>query len=153
MAHDGLMATNCALSLANRVTTIYTYLPLTCRVLGPDLDHEIDAFWNLYDGLEAHCLSETVLFARFLRGRLQDGSLSNPYLREIVDYEAAAAELRFAHGDNSASRLVRFTHDPLRLLDALSNRAPIPNDLECGEYRVMLDGSYDSLHVRVGRVM
>jgi hypothetical protein len=59
-----------------------------------------------------------------------------------VDYESTAAELKFAHGGTTVS-----------LLEALSQKKPVPADLECGEYRVMLDGVNDSLHVRMRRVI
>jgi hypothetical protein len=153
MVRDRLMATNCVLYRANRITPIYVFMPMTCHLLGTALRRELDAFWSLYTGVDLQYLSETVRFARFLRGRLQSGALFNPYLAEIVDYESSAAELKFAHGGAFVSRLVRFTHDPVRLLEALSQRKPVPADLECGEYRVMLDGVHDSLHVRMRRVI
>jgi hypothetical protein len=148
---DRLTATNCVHYRADRLNPIYVFLPMTCHLLGTHLRSELDEFASLYGG-DPQYLSETLLFARFLRGRQQSGAIANPYLTEIVEYEAAAAELRFAPCDNSVCRLVRFTHDPARLLDALSHQIPIPIDLQCGEYRVMLDGVNDSLHVRIRRV-
>src|SRR5262249_25359976 len=111
-----------AAAFAQRAMPIYVFLPMTCQLLAADLHHELEVFWSLYGELVLEDLPEIVCFARFLRGRLQEGALSNPYLGEVVDYEAAAAEVRFTRGCAGASRVVRFTYDPVRLLDALSQR-------------------------------
>jgi hypothetical protein len=153
MVRDRLMATNCVLYRANRVTPIYVFLPMTCQILGDTLRRELDHFWSRHAGVDLQYLSETIRFACFLRERLESEELSNPYLAEVVDYESAITELRFAPRDTPESRLVRFTHDPVRLLDALARRMPVPDDLECGEYRVMLDGGSESLDVRIRRVV
>jgi len=150
MVRHRLMATNCVLYRANRITPVYVFFPMTCRLLGRELRSELDAFWRAAAGVDLQYYTETARFARFLRERIASGELRNEYLAEIVDYEAAATELRFA-GRNSDDlrRRVRFTHDPAPLLDALSSRAPIPPGLARGEYEVLLDAANDTMEVSV----
>ena len=42
------MSTNCTLYRANRLTAIYTLLPLTCVVLGKHLKTELDLYWETH---------------------------------------------------------------------------------------------------------
>src|SRR3981081_119963 len=41
------MSTSCTLHRVNRMTPIYSYLPLTCLLLGDDLMRETELFWSM----------------------------------------------------------------------------------------------------------
>jgi hypothetical protein len=89
MARDRLMATNCVLYRANRITPIYMFLPRTCKVLGPVLRRELDAFWSQSTAADQQYLTETTRFAEFLKSRIASGALP-AHLEGIVASEAAA---------------------------------------------------------------
>lgn len=149
MVCDRLMPTNCALYRANRITPLFMFFPMTCRLLGQDLRRELDAFWCADRAIDLQYRQETARFTRFLKKRKALGFLSSPYLQEIVDYETAMMELRFATGTQEPqSRLVYFSHQPFRLLSSLEKSEPIPEDLEDGQYRVWLEARADIIEVR-----
>jgi hypothetical protein len=153
MMRDRLMATNCVLYRANRVTPIFVFFPLTCRLLASDLRRELDSFWLQTSCIDLQYRSETARFVEFLKVRLGSGELQNEFLPEILDYEAAATELQFAPPESaSLTRMVRFTHDPHRLLEAMSGHHDIPADLVRGSYQVMLDARNKTLEVRIACV-
>jgi hypothetical protein len=151
MVCDRLMSTNCALYRANRITPLFMFFPMTCRLLGQDLRRELDAFWCADRAIDLQYRQETARFTRFLKKRRELGFLRSPYLEEIVDYETAMMELRFATGaQEPQSRLVHFCHHPFRLLSSLEKAEPIPEDLENGQYCVWLEARGDILEVRAG---
>src|SRR5882672_11333937 len=43
------MSVNCSLYRMNRITPLYTLMPLTCSLLGPRLIGEAEEFWRAYD--------------------------------------------------------------------------------------------------------
>jgi len=149
MVRDRLMGTNCVLYRVNRVTPIYVFFPMTCQVLGGDLRRELDAFWSVHRATDLQYLPETSRFVRFLKNRLHAGALRNEFVEEIVDYEAAATELRFAKRTDSLVRHIRFSHDPAQLLDLLSKSNDFPPSLPRGEYWVTLVAKGEELEVRV----
>ncbi len=150
MVRDPLMATNCALYRANRMTPIFMFFPMTCRLLGQTLRLELDAFWSAQRAVDLQYLQETDRFARFVRERTRLGLLNNHYLEEIVDYETAAMELRFANrAVEPLMRFVHFSHDPSRLLGLLEESGPIPEDLPQGDYCVLLEARGGILEVRL----
>ena len=148
MVRDPLMATNCALYRANRMTPIFMFFPRTCRLLGQTLRQELDAFWSAERAVDLQYVGETERFARFVKKRARLGLLRSHYLEEIVDYETAAMELRFANRDiEPLIRFVHFSHDPSRLLDLLEKPEPIPEDLLHGDYCVLLEARGGVLEV------
>jgi hypothetical protein len=150
MARDRLMATNCTLYRANRLTPIYIYFPMTCRLLGPHLRRELDLFWQAHRRADLQYVGESARFCRFLKDRLKAGALESEYLAEIVDYETASIELRFADREaDSMTRIVRFFHDPQPLLEALSQPGNFPGNLPRGNYWMVLDAKQDPLEARI----
>jgi hypothetical protein len=131
------MATSCTLYRSNRVTPIYTLLHYTCRVLGDRLKETLDAYWAATDLRDLQFKSEIERFARFLRERIAQGTLADPLLEEVLDFELAVNQLRFAPrrailariaaGTDVATspdvpgltRIVRFRHEPSAVLNAL----------------------------------
>jgi hypothetical protein len=113
------MSTNCTLYRVNRITPIYSYLPLTCTLLGDRLIGEAERFWQEGKPADLEFVPETLRFAAFLRRRLADGTLSAPCLDEVLRFEIATHELRWKIG--SAVRIIRFRHDPEPLLAALAD--------------------------------
>jgi len=149
MACDPLMATNCALYRANRITPIFMFLPWTCRLLGPDLRCELDAFWSAEPAVDLQYLAETNRFAKFIKQRIQRGIVSGAYVCEIVDYETSVMNLRFAGRTPGAEmRLVHFSHEPSALLSSLKRPEPIPESLPMGHYVVSLEVRGEILEVR-----
>ena len=46
-------------------------------------------------------------------------------------------------------RLVRFKHNPVTILEHLSQRTPLPSSLNCGEFDVLLDIKRGELEVKL----
>jgi hypothetical protein len=132
------MSTNCSLYRANRLTPIYMVLTYTCRSLGDQFRALLDEFWDAEIYRDGQFPREVERFAAFLRDRIADGVVSNPFTAELLEFELALNALRFAprrqllhelQGGpapdpdtpcrlHPLARLVRFRHDPAALLDA-----------------------------------
>lgn len=163
------MSTSCTLHRVNRMTPIYSYLPLTCLLLGNDLMRETELFWTIARPANLQFGPETERFASFLRQRLIDQELRDPYLDEVLTFELAAnrlqARVRAAVDALAATTAVvtesevrrrrlhprvaitPFRHDPLPLLRALAEgRRPDPVPA-VGDYFVALDATGDELRM------
>jgi hypothetical protein len=108
-----------------RLGKLMPMLPLTCALLGPlRLNREAHAFWKLRPPLTFHFLEEALAFCEFLDERMQSGVLKAAYLDEILVFERAALHLRAAHvmGDEHARQVVRFQHDPEKLMALIAAR-------------------------------
>ena len=134
---------------ANRITPIFMFLPWTCRLLGPHLRCELDAFWSAEPAVDLQYLAETNRFAKFIKQRIQRGIVSGAYVCEIVDYETSVMNLRFAGRTPGAEmRLVHFSNEPSALLSSLKRPEPIPESLPMGHYVVSLEVRGEILEVR-----
>jgi hypothetical protein len=157
-----------ALHRANRLGPVYAVLPLTCVALGPRLRTELEAFWSAALPRDLQFKTEGERFAAFLLRRRRDGALCLPVLDDLVPFELAVAELRFqprrpvletlARASDAPDatwvmhpflRLLRFSHDPERLLEALTQDRPVPAALARGEYDVLVDATGEGLAVRL----
>jgi hypothetical protein len=171
------MSVNCTLYRFNRITPVYTLLPLTCFVLGDRFIPEAETFWETFQDSDPRFRNEIARFGDFLTRRLNDGSLENPLLKEVLAFELATNDLRFAQRQTILEglpaqsqdhegplqlhplvRLVEFHHEPTKLLELLRNRAPLPYDLQRREFWVLLDVLDEELQVRridarVGRLL
>lgn len=117
----GLDATR-TLHKSFRLTKIYTLLPLTRALLGPDrLAIEIASFWKAELPVSHYFLEEAIRFCDFLQKRISSG-LRIKYLDEVVAYERANLELRWPRtsGDAPKPLVVKFDHDPTTLLTQLT---------------------------------
>ena len=122
VSDKGLDATR-TLHKSFRLTKIYTLLPLTRTLLGPDrLANEISDFWKAELPVSHYFMEEAIAFCEFLRKRICSG-LRIKYLEEIVAYERANLELRrpLKNGDAPEPQFVKFDHDPATLLPQLMN--------------------------------
>lgn len=120
LSAKGLDATR-TLHKSFRLTKIYTLLPLTRALLGPNrLASEISSFWKADLPVSHYFMEEAIGFCDFLRKRLSSG-LRIKYLEEIVVYEQANLELRRPriNGNTPEPQFVKFDHDPATLLSQL----------------------------------
>jgi hypothetical protein len=157
-----------SLHRANRLGPIYATLPLTCRVLGPLLRREVDAFWNDALPEDLQFKSEGERFASFLRNRMRADSFDFAVLDDLISFELAVTELRFlsqaairetlARSEaltdaalvlHPLIRLLSFRSDPERLLDALTNARAIPVDLAAGDYHLLVDARNEAMAIRL----
>lgn len=141
------MSTSCTLYRVNRIAPVFSYLPLTCAVLGDELIHEAERHWEAGKPPNLQFESETVRFTNYLKDRLEAGGIENPYLEEVLLLELAAHAL--ASGADPPRRTVRFRHDPVALLALLADRRqPAVDEVELGEYLVELDASGGAMKLR-----
>jgi hypothetical protein len=152
------MSTNCTLYRQNRVTPIYTLLHYTCLVLGDDLKDTLDAYWGSTELRDLEFKPEIERFARFVRTRIESSAVVNPLLEDVLAFELALNELRFAPRReilrrlrdrpedavqssclrlHPLTRLVKFRHHPGALLDALA-RGRVPRELPAQESYLLL---------------
>jgi hypothetical protein len=120
VSDKGLDATR-TLHKSFRLTKLYTMLPLTRALLGPDhLVREISSFWKAELPVSHYFIEEAMAFCDFLRNRICSG-LEIKYLEEIVAYERADLELRRPrlNGDLPERQFVKFEHDPVTLFTQL----------------------------------
>ena len=126
-----------------RLGKLLTLLPLTRTLLGNRrLAEEAQAFWRRQPPTSFYFLEEALAFCDFLLAHAR----RTKYLEEVVSYERTMLELRRvrANGDRPAPQLVRFEHDPVRLLTTLAaGRRPraVP-ELRC-MMRATLEGERD----------
>ncbi|CAL1520916.1 hypothetical protein [Chitinophaga sp. MM2321] len=145
------MSVSCTLYRVNRITPIYTMLPYTCLLLGPQLVPLAEEFWQTFNRSDLQFKKEIELFAAFLQGKIRDESIQHPYLREILAMETAINELKFLprekllrEEDHTGSlhpliRTVPFDHEPEPLLYELSNMQ-VPAFMDStGSYLLVID--------------
>ncbi len=173
------MLVNCSLYRANRLSPIYNLVPHTCFLLGNALLDEATEFWKDFSETRLQFHDEVKQFGDFLRRRLETGSLQNPMLAEVIDYELALNEFRYTPRLDVLARLelnttiaseskgvqlhplirvLLFRHEPRRLLEFLEERRPPPYDLAEGEFWLLLDGKGEEVEIKlidpgVGRLL
>jgi hypothetical protein len=105
-----------------RLGKILALLPLTRVLLGDDmLVRELRLFWADHAPTSFYAVDESLAFCDHLQQRRRSNRLPVAYLEEVVAYERAVLELRKPRpiGEGSPPQLVRFRHDPARLLTCL----------------------------------
>lgn len=144
------MRVNTAIHRANRLATIAQTMPFTCFLLSTRMQDVFDRFWTANPTESLQIPVECERFAEFLETEIEAGRVDDPYVAEIVEFEKACTRLRFYTGDEIRLRgwsrddlpplvmVVRFRHDPVPLLEALSE-LKIPSDLPGGEYWIAID--------------
>lgn len=132
------MSVNCSLYRVNRITPLFTLLPMTCCLLNDDLLALSEEFWQA-DRTDLQFSLEVERFGAFLVSKVRSGRLSDPCLEEVVAYELAANRVRFA--STPQQEVVPFSHDPWEVLVPLSRgERPVPN-LRTVDYLVMVSTS------------
>lgn len=125
------MDLNCTLARGNRFAPIYDAYPMTCTLLGTQLRAVLDELWSSARPTNYQLSGEIDAFAELLNARLIDLEIANPYLPDILNYEAVCWELgqslRHARPSIAVSRKsVMFRYDPGALLPALeAGRIPV----------------------------
>lgn len=143
------MSTSCTLHRLNRMTPIYSYLPLTCTLLGDDLMREAEQFWSECRLEDLQFKPETRRFAAFLQRRIAEGLLTDPRIDDVLRLELAAMDLQWKA--EPRLRLVRFRNDPEPLLRDLSEGRQPPRTIQAKEqdYFVMIDARGDEVRLSV----
>jgi hypothetical protein len=143
------MSTNCTLHRLNRMTPIYSYMPLTCTLLGDDLVREMEQFWQDCKLEDLQFRPETQRFASFLHRRIAEGALPNPDLEDVLRLEVAAIELEWKI--DPPVRVVRFRNDPEPLLAELNEgrRPTRESTISHHDYFVLLDARGDDIRLAV----
>jgi hypothetical protein len=154
MIHDPAMSVNCTLFRVNRLTPLYSVLPLTCQWLGERLGAELDAFWEASRDATLQFGPEAARFGAWLHDRIRRGRLQGGPLEDAIRFELAAFEVRTASVVEGAAcdphprkRLVAFQYPPeavFRLTEAPVGRLAEPEWL-------LLDAT--STELRVQRVV
>jgi len=155
------MSTSCTLYRVNRITPIFSYLPLSCFLLGDQLIVEAERFWSEGKPGDLQFGPETERFASFLKRRLDTAAIADLYLGEVLDFELAANRLqararqgaavrengRETKADEPLTALAEFDHDPLPLLGALADRQRPEPEPARGQFFVELDASGEKLQL------
>ena len=154
MVHDESMSVNCTLYRVNRLTPIYSVLPLTCSFLGDRLLPELLSFWDSITDATLQYRREAWRLAHWLLDRIAAGKLAGGPIEDAIRFELAAFDART--GEHIAAppdafphprkRLVRFSYNPQEVLDPDSTLEWIPLD---EPRHVLLDATGDTLVVRV----
>jgi hypothetical protein len=154
MVRSAAMSVNCTLYRVNRLTPIYSVLPLTCSLLGDQLRSELEAFCALSDHATSQYRREALRFAKWLLDRISSGMLRGGPIEDAIAFERAAFDVRTAPRIPNRSdghlhprkRLLRFTYDPDVVLNPAKGGNSSPR--RCGEEEwVLLDATGDSLTV------
>lgn len=155
------MSVTCSLHRSNRVTPLYTLLHYTCVALGEELQPLLDDYWADAELRDLEFQHEIYRFAAFVKQRTDD-----PLVRELLEFELAMNELRFAPrrkileqlGDEAIDddrhplvRVVHFTHSPADVLQALA-QGVVPRDLPESESDLVLSAIDDDVRVKDIRV-
>jgi len=141
------MRVNTAIHRANRLTPIEQTLPFTCVLLGDRLGEIVDRYWSEHPTENLQAPAECERFATFLLGEIGRGAIVDRYLEDVIGFERACTELRFHTGDAERSpaslpalvRVVRFTHNPVPLLEALGELRRPPEDVPAGAFYLVVD--------------
>lgn len=145
------MSTTCTLYRVNRITPIFTLLPLTCFLLGDGLIAEAEKFWEQTGGTDLQFSPEADRFAAFVRRRVEEGSIDNPYVEEVMELELALNRVAFAARRSREETRIPFRHDPVALLGPLSRRQLPVTPPEQGEFVVVVDVSEHDVELRAER--
>jgi hypothetical protein len=138
------MDLNCTLARSNRFAPIYDAFPLTCTLLGTQLREVLDELWRSAHPTNYQLSGEIDAFAKLLTAKLTGGEIANPYLPDILGYEAVCWELAQSLRHEPPSSVARqksvaFRYDPSALLPALeAGRIPLPQELPQGRFRVCI---------------
>lgn len=130
MVRDRGMSINCTLYRVNRLTPVYSVLPLSCKLLGECLAAELDGFWGASRDATLQYGREAWRFGLWIQDRIASGILSPGPVEDAVRFELAAFEVRTAPSDidddnafpHPRKRLVSVRYDPDLLLDPESNK-------------------------------
>ncbi|HEX5871952.1 MAG TPA: hypothetical protein VFY65_16095, partial [Longimicrobium sp.] len=155
------MRMNIMLYRNGRLSPLVSQLPGTFHLLGYQLREIAEAFWVENPKVPRGVPGEMRRFAAFLRRCIADGTLTEPLLAEVLDWEMETYELallppertRQSVADAAAQArpdaplrphplvgVARFTREPFAVVRALAEKRPLPYDhAEPGDYHVLVD--------------
>jgi hypothetical protein len=152
MVRDSAMSVNCTLYRVNRLTPIYSVLPLTCSYLGDRLGSELDLFWASFDDATLQYGKEARRFGDWVLSRIAAGQIAGGPIEDAIRFELAVFEVRTAprvatlpgESPHPRTQVVRFEYEPRQVLDpALGDKVvPVAN----GRW-VLLDATGEALEV------
>ena len=153
MVRDEAMSTNCTLYRVNRLTAIYSVLPLTCKLLGQHLNAELEGFWEASRDATLQYGWEAWRFGTWIQTRIASGNLPGGAVEDAVRFELAAYEVQSAPRDvednakhsHPRKRLIQLHYDPQQLLDPnidSDTLVPLP-----AAAWLLLDATGDSLQL------
>ena len=171
------MSTNCSLYRSNRLTPLYTHLPLTCTLLGAEMMGIVERFWRSCEITDLQFQPEVERFAEFLGAYARTGDVDDR-LESVLGFEVAVNALLYAprrvpmsapehpsRGEDDGPlalhplvRVARFGCDPAPLLAALASRSPPPVDVARREHYLLVRARADELEIdeidsALGRVL
>jgi hypothetical protein len=116
IAADRGLDINRTLHKGFRLGKLRALLPMSCRLLGSRrLSRELSGFWASCPPASFSFIPEALEFCAWLSPRASKVR----YLDDVLGYERAMLELERARSDEAPTQVVRFRHDPTRLLGAL----------------------------------
>ena len=155
------MRMNTMLYRNGRLSPLVSQLPGTFHVLGYGLREVAAAFWTEHPQVPRGVPAEMRRFAAFLRRRIAEGTLTEPLLPEVLDWEMETYELALLPPERTKASVAeaagraradaplrphplvgvaRFTREPFAVVRALAEKRPLPYDhAEPGEYHVLVD--------------
>jgi len=141
------MRVNTAIHRANRLTPIEQTLPFTCVLLGERLGGVVDRYWDTHPTENLQAPAECERFATFLLDEIRRGAIADRYLEDVIGFERACTALRFHTGETTHApaslpalvRVVRFTHNPVPVLEALGELRRPPDDVPAGVFYLVVD--------------
>jgi hypothetical protein len=162
------MSVSCSIYRSNRITPLYTMLNSSCLLLRDRLKREVDEYWANSEAPDLQFKPEIERFARFLKGRIAAGVITNPYLDEVIDFELAVNALQFISRQrilaqieearareesgplqlNPLIRVVRFRHEPFKLLDRLGQEQMPLDEEATGEFYVVVDAGEEQIQLK-----
>lgn len=150
IANQRGMRVNTAIHRANRLASIAQTLPFTCFLISECRQEIFDRYWAAHPTENLQLPVESERFAKFLIEEIEEGRIEHPYLGEVVAFERICTKLRFyteseleaqgwtQKGMPALVRVVCFRHDPVALLNALSE-SRIPPNVETGDFHLAID--------------
>ena len=167
--HQKGMAVNHLLYKSNRITPIYSMLPYTTLLLDSDFLTLTDEYIQLHEEPDLQFSRELELYLAFLEEKIKAGLIANVYVNEILHFEAALTELRFAprnkiiesllnahFSDQPANwmvhpliRVVVFDHSPAELFEQLAEKKKVSEEPATGKYYLIVDGKNEEPELRV----
>lgn len=155
------MRMNIMLYRNGRLSPLVSQLPGTFHVLGFGLREVAEAFWIENPRVPRGVPGEMRRWADFLRRRIADGTLTEPLLGEVLDWEMETYELALLPPERTRASVAdavararpdaplrphplvgvaRFSREPFAVVQALREKRPLPYDHAApGEYHVLVD--------------
>ncbi len=153
IAEQSGLGTGILIHRSFRLSMLVRSLPRACELLGAGLSDLVHDYWDEHLPLHYNFVWESCRFAGYLRRQLEDGSLTEPLLSDLLRIDLASMALRRGlqpeqvaldprpgAGDlleaSTPNRLVLFCgHDPRALLTGDDPGAASPSR---GEYRLVI---------------